>query len=452
VLALLGRESAKQRISGIAPKTFPVGDFLGGESKRLARKEPATMVKTASKPRPGQSLQESRYQDRWAGERHNANCVARGDYFGIRPTCCELIPVMRCPLKHPWCSQRKIREKTGTWDWHPGPCSGDMPIGKAVTYLRKLREGKLRGVCLTGGGDPFAHGSMRPMIAMARAFGLRVAAINNGTFAGDLEPEDIVELGLDWCRFSLNTLDLHSEWGGYDPLQRDWLAVVLENLRRVSEARQADSSSKTQLVLCTVYTERNVEELPEIARVAAENRFDAWFARPAIDYFPQSNHDQVPLGVLTRAQDLIEGEIRPQLRAAGCAVYNPSHRRVATGDAQRRHTRCYGTFCPKILHNGLVSNCTEPMYDDPEYIIGDLNRESMAEILTGERRRELHRRVARDRCSRCPVTCRQTRTNNFFAELEALRAQPGGQAEVARRVSEIHAQQVACGASPWVEM
>ena len=405
---------------------------------------------------PGESRRtcgdnEARHAARWAGHSQIVSHVLGGSYSEIRPPVAEFIPTIRCNYNHAFCSQRKQRICAGTWESTPppGPAT-DMTDERAEHYLKTMAQGGVRAVLLTGGGEPTMAVNLSHIIACARELNLALGMITNATFNGDLRPENVIG-PFDFVRISLNSLRHHAERCRYDPAGPDYREIVLKNIDSISQAKLANPGAETRLFMCTVFTRDTYHDLPDLAEVARDNSFSAWILRPAIVYYG-GEQDQVQKDVLLRTEEKVN-ELRPMLADAGVNVYLPSHRRVSAGGAERHYTQCRAAgLIGGVSHTGEAFLCTETNYNE-EFLIGDLNRQSWAEIYDSERYDQVVRKVGTSKCAHCPVTCRQMKLNALFETIEMLKTQPGGRTLLERWVGALHEEQIANGGpKPWIEI
>ena len=125
----------------------------------------------------------------------------------------------------------------------------------------------LEKLTLQGLGEPLLAPDLMQMVEYASARGVRMGFNTNGTLLTRARAEQLVLAGLDWLHVSLDGATA----GTYESI-RDGadFATVRENVRGLVGAKRDLAAEKPVLSLVFVAMRRNVHELPDLVRLAAE--------------------------------------------------------------------------------------------------------------------------------------------------------------------------------------
>jgi radical SAM protein with 4Fe4S-binding SPASM domain len=122
-------------------------------------------------------------------------------------------------------------------------------------------------VTLQGLGEPLLAPDLLEMVAYAKKRGVRVGFNTNGTLLTRAVGERLVDLRLDWLHVSLDGARAATFEGIRDGASFE---RVRTNVRGLLEIRRACGSTHPRVLLVFVAMRRNVGELPEIVRLAAD--------------------------------------------------------------------------------------------------------------------------------------------------------------------------------------
>lgn len=115
-----------------------------------------------------------------------------------------------------------------------------------------------------GIGEPLCHPMTPAWVARAKALGIRVELITNGTTLTEKISRQLIEAGLDLLWVSL---DGASPETFADVRIGANLPQVIENLRRFSRMRPADHHARPEIGVAFVAMKRNIADLPEVIRL-----------------------------------------------------------------------------------------------------------------------------------------------------------------------------------------
>ena len=147
------------------------------------------------------------------------------------------------------------------WEQPMGHMS-DATFASILDGLKALDP--IPSVYFGGIGEPLFHPRTPTWVAQAKALGIRVELITNGTTLTEKISRQLIEAGLDLLWVSL---DGASPETFADVRIGAKLPQVMENLRRFSRMRPADHHPKPQIGVAFVAMKRNIAELPEVIRL-----------------------------------------------------------------------------------------------------------------------------------------------------------------------------------------
>jgi MoaA/NifB/PqqE/SkfB family radical SAM enzyme len=146
----------------------------------------------------------------------------------------------------------------------------DQPLGRMqdatfASVLEGLQQMDPRPSVYFGGiGEPLFHPSTLDWIEQAKALGVKVELITNGTILNEKTARRLIDSGLDMLWVSL---DGASEETYADVRLGAELPRILRNLRRFVKMRPANHYPKPELGIAFVAMKRNIADLPKVIRL-----------------------------------------------------------------------------------------------------------------------------------------------------------------------------------------
>jgi MoaA/NifB/PqqE/SkfB family radical SAM enzyme len=260
-----------------------------------------------------------------------------------------------------------------------------------VEQIPTLREVKLQGL-----GEPLATSDLMCMLEWGKTRGLQFDIITNGMMP--VEKTMAILPLLTRLGISLDTVSEHTSQtlrGGSQ------VSRILQTIRAVVKEKQRQNSSVEIRINCVV-SHLNIEEIPELLRMASELGVDMvnlvlvenWKMLGDCEYEASANfvataHDRVRLDML-----------RKHHKECGYAY------RLGIQDGSLRKGCCYWTFSSVFVTcDGFVTPCC--IRPDPRSInFGNLHEESFKNIWNGRKMRAFRRShllgTANIVCDRCP--------------------------------------------------
>src|SRR4051794_20035265 len=125
---------------------------------------------------------------------------------------------------------------------------------------------QLEELVLQGLGEPLLAPRLVEMVAHAAGRGIRVGFNTNGTLLTRAKASALIDAGLDWLHVSLDGATAET----YESI-RDGASFVkvTSNIAQLVALKRKHRSDRPHLQLVFVAMKRNVEELPELVRLAA---------------------------------------------------------------------------------------------------------------------------------------------------------------------------------------
>jgi radical SAM protein with 4Fe4S-binding SPASM domain len=172
------------------------------------------------------------------------------------PQYVQIEPVGQCNLR---CKMCPVQFRS---DGPPGP-SAFMPFDRYCALIDQF--GAIDELHLQGLGEPLLHPRFFDMVRYASERGIKVSTNTNMTVMTEQHAAQCVSSGLRTMHVSLDGADAQS----YEAIRvRARFDKVLRNLRRLMTARAAASSEWPQVGLVAVAMRHNIEQLPQLVRLA----------------------------------------------------------------------------------------------------------------------------------------------------------------------------------------
>ena len=148
-----------------------------------------------------------------------------------------------------------------TWDESVGHMAFDL-YRAVLDQARAMPD--LRLLSLSGIGEPLAHPRLPDMAAQAKAQGLAVEIVTNGTLLEPNLARALIETGLDWLWVSIDGVTPES----YADVRGSGLQSVLERLYDLQRLQREIGCRTPQLGLVFVAMKQNAADLAELPRLA----------------------------------------------------------------------------------------------------------------------------------------------------------------------------------------
>lgn len=280
-----------------------------------------------------------------------------------------------------------------------------------VRFLQEAADIGVNAVGFLGDGEPMLHPGVYEAVAAGRAAGLDMALATNGVLLKEAGLEDFLA-ALSWIRFNVSaaTPYTYSRVMGVD--QRIFQRVR-ENIGRCVAMKRA-KGLKLAIGIQMVLIPECLDDIVPFARMGQElgvdyavvkqcaERADNGWSLTAADY-EKNRH------LLREAEALSSGDYMVIIKWG----------KIESGGV-KRYDCCYGPeFLPQISGNGDLY-CCGAFFNNPDFLIGNINRESFRELVAGERYAEVMGWVRESVNVRhdCGTSCRQNEINEYLWKLK----------------------------------
>lgn len=275
-----------------------------------------------------------------------------------------------CPTGHPDLLER-VRQSPGQLlDW--------ALYERLVDDLKAFGR-PLKTLSLHKDGEPLLHPRLPDMVALARQAGVaeRIVLLTNGSLLTRAKAAALIDAGLDVIRISVE----HVHAAGYKAHTQTYgnYARIVANVRALREERDARGASP-YIVAKLIDIRLTDEELEIFARDFGPLCDE--IGRTTAQGWSHSELFDFTLG--TRPEVALDGRTPLRGQRVACA---------------------YPFYTMAVNANGLVSPCSDDW--GHKAIVGDANRETLAEIWNGPRMRAFRRmhlqgrRHENDACRHC---------------------------------------------------
>lgn len=174
------------------------------------------------------------------------------------PRFVQIEPVGQCNLR---CRMCPIQFRPDGGPGRPPAFMSYETFCSLVDQFAGMDELQLQGM-----GEPLLHPRFFDMVAYAAARGITVSTNTNLTTLSERRADGCVRSGLARLHVSLDAPSAAS----YETIRvRARLERVLRNLRRLVEARARLGAHRPEIRIVAVIMRRNLDELPELVRLAA---------------------------------------------------------------------------------------------------------------------------------------------------------------------------------------
>ena len=306
------------------------------------------------------------------------------------PIECNLDPIAECNMRCPWCITQSYlrvhREQVGQMRKLPTRYMHDL-----VDFLA---DWGVRGLCLSGGGEPSLHEGVPGLIAHARDRGLAVAMFTNALKISDSLAQEVMKC--QWITLSVDAGDRET----YCQVKgRDGFDQVIANIN-IMVALRSSVTSKVALAFCAVILPENQYSLYRMCQMAQGLGVQAFRCRP-VDFERPDIEGHKPLALdlpAIHAQfEACHKQETPDFR-----VYTTTHKFDDNLHVKHDFKHCYPTLILPILSDGNGYLCVDRKME-ASFRLGTAYPDPK-EILTwcgSEAHRQMIKAVDISQCSRC---------------------------------------------------
>src|SRR5579885_2435446 len=209
----------------------------------------------------------------------------------------QIEPVGQCNLRCQMCSIQFRQD---------GPPYGPPAFMEFPTYTSIIdRFDGLQELHLQGLGEPMMHPRFFDMVTYAAEKGIKVSTNSNLTLLNDKKADRCVTSGLDCIHVSIDAASAET----YERIRvRAHFDRVVHNLERVLAARRRHGSAFPHLRLVMVIMRQNLQELPELVRLAHHWSMESIFVQHLCHDFGESSLPEryLPMRDFVQQETLLE--------------------------------------------------------------------------------------------------------------------------------------------------
>jgi len=283
-----------------------------------------------------------------------------------------------------------------------GKRSGSMDLETFTRIVDELPE--LRRVTMQGLGEPLLAPDFFPMLEHLAARGIAMGFNTNGTLLTRERAERLVELGVEWLHVSLDGATAAT----YEDIRhRSQFELVRRNVAGLVEVMRERGARKPELELVFVAMRRNVHELPDLVRLAAELGVPTVWVQnlshsfsdtdPAGDYreIRQYAEDEALWAERNAEAERIFAEARALADELGVKLRLP-RLEEREGGRKAGTPGCGWPFGSSyVTHDGKVQPCCAVMGAD-RAVLGDARAEGFAAVWRNDAYRDFRARLLTD--------------------------------------------------------
>lgn len=310
------------------------------------------------------------------------------------PVECNLDPVAECNLNCYFCiTQRYLRTNRAE--------VGEMrtlPTEYMLRLVDFLTEWGVRGLCISGGGEPSLHKDIHKVIQHAVDNGMDVAFVTNATLITNKLAEALMQ-----CRWIALSVDA-ADWKTYKTVKgANLFDQMVVNISKLAQLR-AKTNSKVDLCFKFLVLPENVDTIYGACKLAKELGVQDFHTRPVdFERGDIKGHKQLAI-----SEDIVEEQFaRCHEEGTGdFHIYTVTHKYDTKFHVKHDFTQCLATpLLFPVLQDGNAYLCVDKKmearfrlgscYPDPEQILnwwGSIEH------------RQLIKTVNIDNCSRCTLS------------------------------------------------
>jgi len=327
----------------------------------------------------------------------------------VYPVTIEIDPSNACNEDCIWCCWKKYRENNKVMDW--------SLMEKIVCNLARVG---VKGLIWTGGGEPLVNQNTTKGMRLAKNLGIENGMFTNGILMVPEIIPTIIEC-CEWIRISLGaaTPETFKKCHGTDDFQK-----IIENIREFVRVRK-ESGRNITIGLSMMVHPDNYHELYEEAKIAKELGVDYFQGKP-LNQMGSENEDwwyQKVIPLFNKAKEELEDSTFKILTTQytldkygekGASFLSGVNPNLEIPDEEKN--KCYvHHFITSILANGEVSFCKN-LRDRKEFLLGNLNEQTIEEIWSSEKRKNIIEKIEREGCQ---TFCQSGYVNQILKKIKS---------------------------------
>lgn len=292
-----------------------------------------------------------------------------------------------------------------------------LALGEAKRFIKQVKDFGARGITFTGGGEPLCNPATLEAVEFARAVGLDIGFITNGTLITEEVAQNLLR-NCTWLRVSLDaaSADVFKLTHGLNGVAYN---AVIKNIALLVNKKIQINSSCSIGVGCLTFPGMK-REILKFAKLCRDLKVDYAQYRPLLPAFSRGS-----VNYNTRLERGIVKEIERALKlsSCGCQVLYSMHKydSLTSGERAKNYGQCYGHhFATVIAADKKMYLCCH-FRGIEKYCLGDLTKNTLEEIWYSQRRKEVYENIDfRD----CVLLCRCNTFNAILWNIKQEKAHP----------------------------
>lgn len=383
--------------------------------------------------RPGEFIENKNEEDKyrlkflfpesWVYHPDVVRHVLNGEYDKIMPYSAEFVTTLNCTNRClgpcSYCLQRMCEGISHNNDFK-NPRIHMQSYEFAREMMDKLLEGGVKGITFTGGGEPSLFNRLEDIMKYTSGKADMILYTNGNSWTEE-RIKRVVESSPKIIRVSMNcgTKERYDKF--HRPFNKNAFQTVLKSTECFAKYCK---NTETSFGVSFIMNEENYRDIPETAKRLLEiiekvhGGIDFAAYRPSFNY---CGSVQTSSDILDESFNLVENEVRSILKNTGIKVSNIKCRYDALKSNERGYRTCRATgLYAEMAPNGELHTCCDRNCYRP-FCIGDLKKNTVEEIYSSEKRKNVLSYANDFSCTTCPIACKPHEANKQFEIVEQLR-------------------------------
>ena len=293
-------------------------------------------------------------------------------------------------------------------DWVVGKDKNIIDTEVMLNNLEDMANHGVKSIVFAGDGEPLLHKDFSKIVEAGKSYNLDLAITTNGV----LFNEEIAERclpHLSWIRVSVNGCTKETYSKIHRTNERDFDKVI-SNIKNAADLVHKNNYS-TLIGVQTLLLPENKDEIVGLAKLVKEIGADNIQIKPYSQHPYSENKIEI---------DYAEINLSDKLEALNNDKFQVVYRKNAIQRLKDRsaYNNCYGlSFLALISAKGDIMTCNL-FYNNPEFIYGNLYKNSFSEIWQSERRKDIIKKINENGTHNCREVCRLDGVNRYLHNLK----------------------------------
>lgn len=273
-----------------------------------------------------------------------------------------------------------------------------LKTNQVFSLIDQLAEIEVKGITLTGGGEPLLHRNLNKIIEYISQHEIDIGIMTNGLLFRNNAMETILDNCL-WCRISLDagTKEMYQQTHG---TAGNSFKKVVNNVRKLTELKKERNSDCT-IGVGYLTGEQTIDEIEKFVSLSKSLEVDYCQLRP----FHYDN--SIPIKEhLKKIENLKDDKFN---------ILTSEHKYERIGEEKRPYDKCYGcNFVAVVTADYNVTFCCHSR-GNSKYTLGNLSKNTFREIWASEKRKEVMDSID---VHKCIPFCREDTINKILWDIK----------------------------------